>query len=525
MKVLVADEVSESGVARLAEHHEVDVKTSLTRQELIDVIGGYHAIVIRSGTTVDADVIAAAKNLRVVARAGIGLDNVDIAAATRAGVIVCNAPQSNIISAAEHTVGLILALCRNIPRADAALRGGRWERSRWKGTELHGKVLGILGLGRIGTLVAQRCNAFGMRLLAHDPYVSPERAARMGVELAEDLADLLRRADVVTLHLPRTPETTGLIGAEELKLMKPTARLVNVSRGGIVDEDALAAALRDGEIAGAGLDVFAEEPTTDSPLFGLDTMVVTPHLGASTAEAQDKAGSQVAEAVLEALAGEFVPTAVNVETGEVDEAVRPFLGLSQKLGRLYTALTEGGFGGDVTVEYRGDLAEADCRALGLSVLKGVLSAAVHEPVTLVNAPLLAEERGVRLREISEATTQDYVSVIRVSGTDREGREVRVAGTLFAGRERLVEAWNTPVDVEPAAHMAFFRYDDRPGVIGRIGSIMGEAEVNIAGAQVGRHEAGGEAIMALSLDDPVPSEVLDRIIEEIRAHDGRAITLA
>lgn len=525
MKILVADPLAQAGVDVLAARHDVDVKTGLSHDELVEVIPAYNAVVVRSGTTIDEQVIAAATNLRVIARAGIGLDNVDVDAATRAGVIVCNAPQSNIISAAEHTVGMMLALARNIPQADAALRTGSWERSRWKGTELYGKVLGIVGLGRIGALVAQRCNAFGMRLYAHDPYITPERAGRMGVQLIDDLDELLRMAEVLSVHVPGTSETRGLIGAERLGAMQRHALIVNVARGGIVDEEALAEALRQGSIAGAALDVFAQEPTTSSPLFDLDNVVVTPHLGASTSEAQDKAGTQVGEAVLLALDGEFVPTAVNVQGGTVDEVVRPFLELGGKLGRLYTALTEGGFGGDITVEYLGDLAEADCRVLGLAVLKGILSASVHEPVTFVNAPLLAEDRGVHLREVSAATSRDYVSLLRVSGAGRAGEQVRVAGTVFLGRERLTEVWNTPIDVEPAPYMAFFRYEDRPGIIGRVGSIMGEADVNIAGAQVGRREVGGEAIMALSMDDPVPPEVLERIIGEIDAHDGRAITLA
>ncbi|MBW3562491.1 MAG: phosphoglycerate dehydrogenase [Actinobacteria bacterium] len=526
VKVLVADNLAEAGVTSLGRHHDVDVKTGLSKAELLEVIAAYHAIVVRSSTTVDTDVIAAGTSLKVIARAGIGLDNVDVDAATRAGIIVCNAPQSNIVSAAEHTVAMILALSRNIPQANAALKAGRWERSQWKGTELQGKVLGVVGLGRIGVLVAQRASAFGMRLTAFDPYVAQDRAARMGVELVDDLDDLLAGSDYVTVHLPRNPETVGLIGARELDLMKPSARLVNVARGGIVDEAALADALRDGTIAGAALDVFDSEPATESPLFELDNVVVTPHLGASTQEAQDKAGLQVAEAVELALAGEFVPSAVNVQGGTIDDRVRPFLPLGEKLGRLYTALAEGGFDGEITVEYVGELAAADDRVLGLSVLKGLLAGVVHEPVTFVNAPLLAEDRGVHLREVSETHSEDYVSLLRVEGTSRDGRRLRVAGTILqpTGSERLVEVWNLPVDLEPTRHMAFFRYEDRPGIIGAVGTILGEAEVNIASAQVGRHQAGGEAIMALALDDPPTAEVVQAITEEIGAHEGRAITL-
>jgi D-3-phosphoglycerate dehydrogenase / 2-oxoglutarate reductase len=526
VRILVADQLAEAGVAALAAHHEVDVKTGLAKPDLLAIAGDYDAIVVRSQTTIDADVFQVATNLKVVARAGVGLDNVDVDAATRHGVIVCNAPQSNIVSAAEHTVALLLSMARNIPQAHAALTAGRWERSKWNGTELHDKVLGVLGLGRIGTLVAQRCHAFGMRLVAYDPFVAPDRAARLGVELLATVDEVLERADFVSVHLPKTPDTVGLIDADRLRRMKPTARLLNVARGGIVDEQALADALREGVIAGAAIDVFASEPTTESPLFGLPNAIVTPHLGASTEEAQDKAGTQVADYVNLALAGEFVPSAVNVQGGPVADAVKPFLPLGERLGRLLAALSEDGISGEISVEYRGAIADEDCRILGLSVLKGMLAAVSSEPVTFVNAPLRAEERGLHVREISDAQSEDYVSLLRVSGVGRDGRHIRVAETLQhpGDRERLVEVWNTPVDVEPTQHMAFFRYDDRPGVIGAVGTGFGEAGVNIASAQVGRSTAGGEAIMALSLDEAVPREVLERITEVIGAHEGRSITL-
>jgi D-3-phosphoglycerate dehydrogenase len=526
VRILVADKLSDAGVAALSEHHDVDVSTGLSKDELLDVIGDYDGVVVRSATTIDADVVAAGRNLKVIARAGVGLDNVDVDAATRHGVIVCNAPQSNVISAAEHTVALICALARNVPQAHRALVGGSWERSKWQGTELYGKTLGVLGLGRIGTLVAQRCNAFGMKLVAYDPYVAPERAARQGVQLLETVDEVLEVADVVTVHLPRTPDTLGLLDAERLKLMKPSARLVNVARGGIVDETALAEALEAGVIAGAALDVFAAEPTTESPLFGLPNVIVTPHLGASTEEAQDKAGTQVAEAVHLALSGEFVPTAVNVQGGRVDDVVRPFLPLGEKLGRLFTALSEEGTTGEVTIEVLGSVADADTRVLGLSVLRGILAAVCHEPVTFVNAPLLAQDRGLSIREVTNVHSDDYVSLVRVSGMDRDGETIAVAGTVFQpnSRERLVEVWSSQVDIEPTDHMAFFRYEDRPGVIGAVGSAFGEAGVNIASAQVGRTDLGGEAVMALSLDDAPSREVLDTIATRIGAREARTVRL-
>lgn len=526
MRILVADPLADAGVDALAVDHKVDVRTGLDKSELLEIIDEYDAVVVRSQTTIDADVLAAASKLKVVARAGVGLDNVDVAAATRQGVIVCNAPQSNIVSAAEHTVALLLALARNIPQADAALRAGRWERSTWSGVEVQDKVLGILGIGRIGTLVARRCQAFGMRLVAYDPFVAPDRAARLGVELLPSVEEVLRIADFVSVHLPKTPDTIGLIDRDRLALMKPSARLLNVARGGIVVEEDLAEALESGVIAGAAIDVFASEPTTHSPLFELSNVVVTPHLGASTSEAQDKAGIQVAEFVKLALAGEFVPSAVNVQGGAIDDDVRPYLGLGEKLGRMVTGLAADGITGEVTVEYLGDLAASDGRLIALSVLRGLLGPVCSEPVTFVNAPLLAEERGMHVREVSDPHSEDYVSVLRVSGVGRDGRTIRVAGTVLQPRERhrVIEVWDTPMDIPPWDHMAFFRYVDRPGVIGTIGAAFGRAGINIASAQVGQVLDSNEAIMALALDELVPRDVIDEIAAKIGATDGRAVSL-
>jgi len=531
-RILIAEPLAEAGVELLRAHHEVDARVATTREELLAAVTGVDALVVRSATRVDAEVLEAGRNLKVVGRAGIGLDNVDLAAATRLGVMVVNAPQSNVISAAEHTVALILAQARNIPQAHVALREGRWERGRFQGAELYGKTLGIIGLGRVGALVAQRLNSFGMRLLAYDPYVSRDRAAQMGVELAS-LADVLARADVVTVHLPKTPDTTGLIGETELAAMKPGARLVNTARGGIVDEAALAKAVGDGQLAGAALDVFAEEPTTQSPLFELEGVVVTPHLGASTTEAQDKAGIAIAEQVLLALAGQFVPNAVNVDAGPVPDAVRPFLPLVEKLGRLYTALAGGGPGGRASalgggrlhLEYVGALAEQDTRVLTLAALKGMFSPVVHEPVTFVNAPLLAAERGVEVTETRTRQSRDWVNLVTLSGEGSRG-QVGVAGTTVGPRdaERLVAINGIPIDMAPADHMAFLFYEDRPGVIGRVGTILGESGVNIASMQVGRRKQGGEALMALTVDAGIPAGVLERVEAEIGAHDSTFIHL-
>lgn len=508
----------------LATQHDVDVKTGRSGDEILTDVDRYDAIVVRSATTIDAAIIAAATNLKVIGRAGVGLDNVDVEAATAAGVIVCNAPQSNVISAAEHTVALITALARNIPQAHKALVSGSWERSIWKGTELYGKTLGILGLGRIGSLVAERAASFGMDLVAYDPFISPERATRQGVELLPTVEQVLAAADFVTIHLPKNVDTIGLLDHRRLAMMKPTARLVNVARGGIVVEDDLAAAIADGVIAGAAMDVFATEPTTSSSLFALDNVVVTPHLGASTSEAQDKAGTQVAEAVNLALAGQFVPTAVNVQGGPVDQRFTGYLELGEVLGRLYGGLS-GGLGPDVTIEYLGALSETDTSVIGLSVLKGLLGAGATQPITFVNAPQVAEERGVALRHTTGAQSPTYHSLLRVVGQDRQGREVRVAGTVLepSGRLRFVEVWNSNLDVEPADRMAFLRYRDRPGVMGTVGTLLGQASVNIASAQVGRLDHD-HAVMALALDDEVDAETMRRIAREIGADDHRAVTL-
>ncbi len=524
MRILVADQLSQAGIDALAVDHDVDVRTGRSKDEILSDVAKYHAIVVRSATTVDADVIAAAPRLKVIGRAGVGLDNVDVEAATAAGVIVCNAPQSNVISAAEHTVALIASLARNIPQAHKALVGGSWERASWKGTELYGKTLGILGLGRIGSLVAERAAGFGMELVAYDPFIAPERAARQGVTLLPTVDDVLAVADVVTIHLPKNTDTIGLLDRTRLAMMKPTARLVNVARGGIVVEDDLAAALADGTIAGAAVDVFATEPTTESPLFALDNVVVTPHLGASTAEAQDKAGNQVAEAVNLALDGQFVPTAVNVQGGPVEQRFTGYLELGEVLGRLYAGLT-GGLGPDITIEYLGALSTADTTVIGLSVLKGLLGAGTSQPITFVNAPQVAADRGVALRHTTGSESPTYNSLLRVVGTDREGREVRVAGTVLepSRRLRFVEVWNSNLDVEPADRMAFLRYRDRPGVMGTVGTLLGAAQVNIASAQVGRLDAD-HAVMALSLDHEVDDATMAAIAAEIGAADHRAVSL-
>lgn len=525
MRILVTEPLSESGIELLRRDFQVDVRLELAGTGLEQEIGSYDAMIVRSQTQVTAEVIAAAENLKVVARAGIGLDNVDVEACTRRGVMVVNAPQSNIVSAAEHTLALLLAQARNIPQADAALRRGEWARERFQGVELAGKTLGVIGVGRVGAMVAHRALAFGMRVIAFDPYVSRDRAREMGVELMPTLEAVLVQADLITIHLPRTPETEGMIGERELGLVKPGARLVNTARGGIVDEDALAKALKDGRLAGAALDVFAEEPITQHPLFEFEQVVMTPHLGASTVEAQDKAGTAIAEMVRLALRGEFVPYAVNVSAGaEVPEAIRPFLPLVERLGGVLTGLADGAIAA-LDCEYLGRIAEADTRVLTLAALKGVLSGVVHEPVSFVNAPVIAAERGIALSETKSTLSRDYVNLVSLRAETESG-SVAVAGTLVGKRdgERLVQVFDFDVDMAPAKHMAFLLYEDRPGVIGRVGTMLGDAGVNIASAEVGRRNAGGSALMAVTTDSPIPPDVLEGIASAIGAERARQITL-
>jgi D-3-phosphoglycerate dehydrogenase len=522
MKVLVTEPLAESGLALLRQDFEVDVKLELAQEGLAEVIAPYSGLIVRSQTKVTEEVLDRAEWLKVIGRAGIGLDNVDVEAATRRGVLVVNAPQSNIVSAAEHTIALMLAQARNIPQANSALKSGRWERERFQGVELHGKTLGVVGLGRVGTMVGQRALAFGMRVVAYDPYVSKDRAKQLGVELMPNLEALLVQSDIITIHLPRAPETEGLIGEREIALMRDGARIVNTSRGGIVDERALVNAIRDGKLGGAALDVFSEEPVPKAhPLLVLDQVVATPHLGAATQEAQDKAGAAIAEMVRLALRGEFVPYAVNVPAaGEVNEQVRPFLPLAEKLGAILTGLAEGPVR-SLEAEYLGRLAEHDTRVLTLAALKGALARVVHEPVSFVNASVIARERGIGVSERKSTASRDYVNLMTLRA-DTEAGEVAVSGTLVGKRdgERLVQVFDFDVDMAPARYMAFFLYEDRPGVIGTVGSMLGNAGINIASMEVGRKEAGGPALMGLTVDIPIPPTVLAQIEQAVgssRAH--------
>lgn len=511
-RILVTEEIAASGLDMLRDAgHDVDVRLGLSAEELIEAVAGADALIIRSATMVTADVLEAGSNLTVVGRAGIGLDNVDVAAATACGVLVANAPQSNVISAAEQTVALIMAQARNIPQADAALKAGRWERSKWTGIELHGKTLGIIGLGRIGKLVAERAQAFGMELIGYDPYVSPGRGREIGVELL-DLDTLAARSDIITVHVARTPETIGLIGTDFLAKAKDDVRIINVARGGIVDEVALYDALVAGTVGAAALDVFDSEPCTDSPLFNLPNVVATPHLGASTQEAQDKAGVTIAEQVGLALAGDFVPFAVNIDAAEVAEILEPFLPLAERLGALLGSLGAEAVGSTVEVCFEGDIGGFDNRLVALSAAKGLASQLSDRSASFVNAMGLLEELGVSLEVSASDQSRDFVNRLSLAG---EGRSI--AATLIGLRNdaRIIQIDDHSIDVPPSDHMLIVRNDDRPGVIGTVGTLLGQAGVNIDNMDVGRHESLGSALMVIDVGKPVPSEVVD----QLRLADG------
>lgn len=509
-RILVTEEIAEGGLDRLREAgHDVDVRVGLSPEELVATVPGASALIIRSATQVTDEVLAAASDLMVVGRAGIGLDNVDVPSATARGVMVVNAPQSNIVSAAEHTMALLLASARNVPQAHAALVDGRWERSKWEGVELVDKTLGVVGLGRIGKLVADRAKGFGMRLVAYDPFVSDERARQMGVELLE-LDQLVAESDFLTVHLPKTPETLGLINRDLLVKAKPSLRIINVARGGIVHEADLAECLTDGIVAGAALDVFSTEPMTESPLFSIPSVVVTPHLGASTREAQDKAGDTIASMVELALAGDFVPFAVNVNAAEANETIRPYLPLAERLGSLFESLV-GATPDVLEVCVEGDIAGYDTRILELAVLKGFFGSITSDPVTYVNAPQLAKDHGLDVREVNCATSADYVNLLTIQGGGH-----KISGTLSGPKaeQRVVNIDDVPFDVPPVDNMVVITNDDRPGVIGTVGTLLGSAEVNISDMDVSRADEA-TAVMLIAPTKPVPTEVL----EELRSAPG------
>ncbi len=523
--VLVAEELAPAAIDVLAHDFDVRQVDGTDRPALLAALAEADAVIVRSATRIDAEAVEAAPRLKVIARAGVGLDNVDVPAATSRGVMVVNAPTSNIVSAAEQAVALLLASARNTVRAATSLRNGEWKRSKFTGVEVAGKTVGVVGLGKIGTLVAQRLAAFDTRLIAYDPYVQPARAAALGVQLVS-LEELLRESDFITIHLPRTAETRGLIGARELAMVKPDVRIVNAARGGLVDEEALAQALADGRVAGAGIDVYAKEPCTDSPLFAFDSVVATPHLGASTREAQDKAGLAVARSVRQALRGEFVVDAVNVKNGGmVAEEVRPLVPLAERLGRVFTAIA-GGSASKVTVAVNGEVVANDLSVLTLAVAKGMF-AGVAQQATYVNAPMIAADRGVEIELSASAEPLEYAVVVGVRGAMPDGRAVSVSGTTTGALNeglKLTEVDGYDVDQAAEGILMFLRYTDRPGVIGTVGTILGEAGVNIANMQVARHSAGGGALMTLTVDSPVTPDLVQSVARAVGTTQASTVDL-
>ena len=523
--VLIAEELSPATLEALGPDFDVVNCDGADRGQFLAALAkGVDAVLIRSATKMDSEAIGAAKGLKVIARAGVGLDNVDIPAATAVGVMVVNAPTSNIVSAAELAISLLLASARFISPANAALRNGKWARSKFTGAELFEKTLGIVGFGRIGQLVASRMQAFGMNVVAYDPYLQPARAAQLGVKLV-DLDELLKTSDFITIHLPKTKETANLIGVEALKKVKPAVRIVNAARGGVLDEAALFDAITEGRVAGAGLDVYVTEPCTDSPLFALDQVVATPHLGASTDEAQERAGIAVAVSVRKALAGELVPDAVNVKGGVIHEDIRPSLPLVEKMSEIATELL-GELPVNIDVTVKGEIAAHDGSILGISALKGALLAVGAEEVTYVNAPGLATERGMVSAVTNTAECHEYRSMITLRATTATGKSMSIDGTLMGIKQtqKIVGIDSFRLDLPPTDNILFIRYVDRPGIIGIVGQTLGTAKVNIAAMQVARSEAGGTALMALTVDSHVSEDIVARVKKDTDAEFVRSVFL-
>ncbi len=522
--VLIADKLAASTVDALGDGVEVKWVDGPDRPKLLEAVQEADAILVRSATTVDKEVLEAGKNLKIVARAGVGLDNVDVPAATERGVMVVNAPTSNIHTAAEHAVSLLLATARQIPAADKTLRDGTWARSKFNGVEILGKTVGVVGLGRIGQLFAARLAAFETHIIAYDPYVSPARAAQLGIELVT-LDELLQRADLISVHLPKTPETKGLINADALAKTKKGVIIVNAARGGLIDEQALYDAIKSGHVRGAGLDVYSSEPCTDSPLFELPEVVVTPHLGASTSEAQDRAGTDVAKSVLLALAGEFVPEAVNVSGGAVGEEVAPWLEIVRKQGVLLGALGEE-LPVSLSVDVRGELAAEQVEVLKLSALRGLFSAVIEDSVTFVNAPQLAAERGVTVEVTSASESPNHRSVVDLRAVYGDGTSANVSGTLTGPQqvEKIVNINSRNFDLRAEGINLLIHYPDKPGALGKIGTLLGENNIDIQAAQLSQDAEGPQALILLRIDQTVPAQVKAAIAEAVAADKIEVVEL-
>ncbi len=525
-KVLVSDSVDQAGIDILSQVAQVDVKTGLSPEGLVQIIPEYDALMIRSGTQVTKAVIEAGTHLKIIGRAGVGVDNVDVAAATRQGIVVVNSPEGNTIAAAEHALALMLSLSRYVPDANQSVKSGQWNRKQFIGAEIYKKTLGLVGLGKIGSHVAAAAKAMGMKLLAYDPYISTERAEQIGCRLVE-LDVLFREADYITLHVPKTPETTNLINAEALAKMKPTTRIINCARGGLIDESAITEALESGRIAGAALDVFANEPLeSESPLRALGkNAILTPHLGASTAEAQVNVAVDVAEQIRDVLLGLPARSAVNIPGlyPEALDKLRPYLELAETLGNLVGQLA-GGRVDSLTVRLQGDLADRESKPIVIAALKGLLSPALRERVNYVNASIEAKERGIRVVETRDASVRDYTDSLHLEAKGSLGEHTVTGALLGDGEIRITNVDDFPINVPPIQHMLFTRHRDMPGIIGKIGSLLGSFNVNIASMQVGRKIVRGDAVMVLSLDDPLPEGILNEIMKVPGIRDAYTVTL-
>lgn len=508
-KALVCDAISEEGVALLKTKFDVTVRPGLSEADIVKIVGPYSGLIVRSSTRVTARIIKAGKSLRIVGRAGIGVDNVDVEAATGAGVVVVNAPRANTLAAAEHTVAMLLALCRNIPQADRSLRGGEWNRKKFVGSEVLNKTLGVVGLGRIGSLVAERARGLGMKVIAYDPFVSEERARKLGIEIAP-LDRVIREADFITAHVPKTEKTYHLIGAKEIRKMKPGVRIVNCSRGGIIDEAALAAGLKSGAVAGAALDVFEQEPPVkDNPLFSLPGVIATPHLGASTSEAQVTVALDIAKQFIDFFDGLPPAHAVNMPSirPELISAHRPYFALAEKIGRLHASLLEDSVR-DIHITYSGDFTGLETALISRFVLVGLLKTS-NEAVNFVNAAVITKNRGINLTETTTDRKSKHADLLTVEVTGKE-KSLEISGTLFNNQPRIVQINGYSLDLIPEGDVIIIRHKDRPGMIGKVGTLLGNHNINIAGMQVGRKKVRGDATMALAIDDPIPKAVLDEL---------------
>jgi len=526
LRVLVAEKISAEGVERLKEQFDVDAVESMPREDFLAKIGGYDALVVRSGTKVDAEAIAKADNLKVIGRAGIGVDNIDVEAATKRGILVANVPESNIISAAEHTMAMLMATARNIPAACASLSRGEWKRAEYQGVELYGKTLGIIGVGRIGALVAERASGFGMTLIGFDPFISAQKAKSLGMEMKPSVEEVLEEADFITLHVPKNKDTYHMLGAKQFALAKTGARIINVSRGGVIDELALAKAIDEGRIAGAAIDVFeSEPPDKGNPLCHTPQVVVTPHLGASTREAQYKAGAAIADQVVAGLTGGFVSGAVNLTMPhkEVVEALRPFMPLCEKLGRLFMKLTRGAIS-EIEIETLGDISEYDTSLLTVAFLKGFFEGISMDTVTYVNAPILAMERGITVKESKSRRSRDYVNLIQVTASENGSSVIAGATLVGVNQEMFVNVLDFEIEIAPSRYMAFVTYEDRPGMIGKVGTVLGETGINIGGLQVGRRAIDGVAGMGLNVDSPLTAEILEKLESQDGVKTAQFLTL-